>query len=261
MAQIRNQSPESKYIKRINEQLADVNRLLTKEAPGVEDNPLIAKWSRAIRESGLEFTVDPYEKDAKTPGRYRIKNTAKNRANISNLEKLLKEYKARTAGEYRANIKKELEEEAKKTAKRFYKDDTKENEKKRKKLEKHLVSKEKLQKRIKAHLQAYEIQNMLDYIYQYEGNKDFGDILSKLSTNKAYSERDTRRVFNEFGRIRQHYIDLMYNNVKSKHDEEAKTDLQAILSDVTLGEAFPDEGAQTSGALGKNQKRNNKKRR
>ncbi len=261
MPQLFNQSPESKYIKRINEQLADVNRLLTKEAPGVEDNPLIAKWSRAIRESGLSFTVDPYEKDAKTPGRYRIRNTAENRANISKLEKLLKEYKAQTAGEYRANIKKELEDEAKKTAKRFYKDDTKENEKKRKKLEKHLVSKEKIQKRIKAHLQAYEIQNMLDYIYQYEGNKDFGDILSKLSTGKAYSDRDARRVFNEFGRIRQHYIDLMFNNVKSKHEEKAKADLQAILSDMTLGEAFPDEGAQTSGAMGKTQKHNNKKRR
>ena len=253
MAQIRNQSPESKYIKRINEQLAEVNRLLTKDAPGVEDNPLIAKWSRAIDESGLEFS--------KEGGRYKIRNTEENRKKVSNLENALKRYKPQTAGEYRTNVKKELEEEAKKTAKRFYKDDTKENKQKRKKLVKHLVSREKIQARVKAHLQAYEIQNMLDYIYQYEGNKEFGQILSDITKGKKSSERDPRKVFNEFGRIRQHYIDLMFDNVKNEHEEEAKTDLQAILEDVTLGEAFPDEGAQTSGTMGKPQERNNKKRR
>lgn len=253
MAQINNQSIESKYIKRINEQLAEVNRLLTKDAPGVEDNPLIAKWSRAIDESGLEFS--------KEGGRYKIRNTEENRKKVSDLEKALKKYKPQTAGEYRSNIKKELEEEAKKTAKRFYKDDTKEAKKKRKNLVKHLVSKEKIQERVKSHLQAYEIQNMLDYIYQYEGNKEFGRVLSDISKDKAYSERDTRRVFNEFGRIRQHYIDLMYNNIKTEYEEEAKSDLQDILADMSLGEAFPDEGAQTSGAMGKTRKRNNKKRR
>lgn len=247
MAQIRNQSPESKYIKRINEQLAEVNRLSAKEAPGVENNPLIAKWSRAIRESGLEFS--------KENGRYKIRNTKENREKIKELETALKKYKPQTAGEYRADIKKELEKEAKKTANRFYKGNTKKDKQKRKKLEKHLVSKEKIQARIKAHLQEYEIQNMLDYIYQYEGNKDFGRVLSDISSGK----RDTRRIFNEFGRIRQHYIDLMYNNVKSEQ-EEAQRDLRDILADMSLGEAFPDEGAQTSGTLGKTQKRNNKKR-
>ena len=251
MAQIRNQSPESKYIKRINEQLADVNRLLTKDAPGVEDNPLIAKWSRALDESGLEFS--------KEGGRYKIRNTEENRKKVSNLENALKRYQPQTAGEYRANVKKELKEEAEKIAKRFYKEDTKEAEKKRKKVVKHLLSREKIQKRIKAHLQAYEIQNMLDYIYQYEGNKNFGQILSNLTKGKKSDERDQQKVFNEFGRIRQHYLDLMFNNVKSEH-EEAKSDLQDILADMSLGEAFPDEGAQTSGTLGKTQKRNNKKR-
>ena len=109
-------------------------------------------------------------------------------------------------------------------------------------------------------MQEYEIQNMLDYIYQYEGNKDFGRVLSDISSGKSAGERDTRRIFNEFGRIRQHYIDLMYNNVKSEQ-EEAKRDLRDILADMSLGEAFPDEGAQTSGAMGKTRKRNNKKQR
>ena len=252
MAQIFNQSPESKYIKRINERLADVNRLLTKEAQGVENNPLIAKWSRAIRESGLEFS--------KENGRYKIRNTKENREKVKDLETALKKYKPQTAGEYRADIKKELEEEAKKTAKRFYKDDTKENKQKRKKLVKHLTSKEEIQERVKAHLQEYEIQNMLDYIYQYEGNKDFGRVLGDISFGKSAGERDTRRIFNEFGRIRQHYIDLMYNNVKSEQ-EKAKRDLRDILADMSLGEAFPDEGVQTSGTMGKTRKRSNKKRR
>lgn len=252
MAQIFKQSPESKYIKRINEQLAEVNRLLTKEAPGVEHNPLIAKWSRAIRESGLEFS--------KENGRYKIRNTKENREKVKDLETALKKYKPQTAGEYRADIKKELENEAKKTAKRFYKSNTKKDKQKRKKLENHLVSKEKIQARVKAHLQEYEIQNMLDYIYQYEGNKEFGQTLSDITKGKS-GERDPRKVFNEFGRIRQHYIDLMYNNVKNEHEEEAKTDLQAILSDMSLGEAFPDEGVQTSGTMGKTRKRSNKKRR
>ena len=252
MAQIFNQSPESKYIKRINEQLADVNRLLAKEAPENENNPLMAKWSRAIRESGLEFS--------KENGRYKIRNTKENREKIKELETALKKYKPQTAGEYRADIKKELEKEAKKIANRFYKGNTKKDKQKRKKLEKHLASKEKIQARVKAHLQEYEIQNMLDYIYQYEGNKDFGRVLSDISSGKSMGERDTRRIFNEFGRIRQHYIDLMYNNVKSEQ-EEAKRDLRDILADMSLGEAFPDEGAQTSGTLGKTRKRNNKKQR
>lgn len=252
MAQIFNQSPESKYIKRINEQLAEVNRLLTKEAPGVENNPLIAKWSRAIRESGLEFS--------KENGRYKIRNTKENREKVKDLETALKKYKPQTAGEYRADIKKELENEAKKTAKRFYKSNTKKDKQKRKKLEKHLVSKEKIQERVKAHLQEYEIQNMLDYIYQYEGNKDFGRVLGDISFGKSAGERDTRRIFNEFGRIRQHYIDLMYNNVKSEQ-EKAKRDLRDILADMSLGEAFPDEGVQTSGTMGKTRERSNKKRR
>lgn len=252
MAQIRNQSPESKYIKRINEQLAEVNRLLAKEAPEIENNPLIAKWSRAIRESGLEFS--------KENGRYKIRNTKENREKVKELETALKKYKPQTAGEYREDIKKELEKEAKKTANRFYKGNTKKDKQKRKKLEKHLVSKEKIQARIKAHLQEYEIQNMLDYIYQYEGNKDFGRVLSDISSGKSAGERDTRRVFNESGRIRQHYLDLMFNNVKSEQ-EEAQRDLRDILADMSLGEAFPDEGAQTSGTLGKTRKRNNKKQR
>ena len=232
--------------------MADVNRLLTKEAPGVENNPLIAKWSRAIRESGLEFS--------KENGRYKIRNTKENREKIKELETALKKYKPQTAGEYRADIKKKNKKEAKKTANRFYKGSTKKDKQKRKKLEKHLASKEKIQARVKAHLQEYEIQNMLDYIYQYEGNKEFGRVLSDISSGKSAGERDTRRIFNEFGRIRQHYIDLMYNNVKSEQ-EEAKRDLRDILADMSLGEAFPDEGAQTSGTLGKTRKRNNKKQR
>ena len=172
----------------------------------------------------------------------------------------MKKYKPQTAGEYRADIKKELENEAKKTAKRFYKSNTKKDKQKRKKLENHLVSKEKIQARVKAHLQEYEIQNMLDYIYQYEGNKDFGRVLGDISFGKSVGERDTRRIFNEFGRIRQHYIDLMYNNVKSEQ-EKAKRDLRDILADMSLGEAFPDERTLTSGTMGKTRKRSNKKRR
>lgn len=252
MAQIVNQSPESKYIKRINEQLAEVNRLLEKEAQGVDSNPLIARWSRAIRESGLDFS--------KENGRYKIRNTKENRAKVTALENAIKNYKPQTAGEFRANIKKELKEEAKKTAKRFYKGDTKKEQRKRKKLEKHLTSPEKIRERVRAHLQEYEIQNMLDYIYQYEGNKDFGRVLGELSVGKTAGERDMRRIFNEFGRIRKHYINLMYGNVKDEQ-EEAKSDLRAFLANMSLGEAFPDKGAQTSGTVGTTRKHNNKKRR
>ena len=249
MPQIFNQSAESKYLKRINEQLADINRLTAKEAQGVENNPLIAKWSRAISESGLEYS--------KVDGRYKIRNTKENREKVNALENALKKYKAQTAGEFRAEIKKELEAEAEKISGRFYKGDTKEAKRKRKKLEKHLVDKSKIQERVKIRLQEYEIQNMLDYIYQYEGNNDFGQVLSDLTSGKKHGERDSRKIFNEFGRIRKHYIDLMYSNIKSTQ-EETKNDLADFLSDMALGEAFPDE-VHTNGNLAKTRKRGTKK--
>ena len=49
--------------------------------------------------------------------------------------------------------------------------------------------------------------------------------------------------------------------MKSEQEEAAKNDLRDILADMSLGEAFPDEGVQTSGTMGKTRKRNNKKQR
>ena len=52
MAMMFNQSEESKAIKRLNERLKEIDKLT---APG-QDNPLITRYSRELRESGIEFT-------------------------------------------------------------------------------------------------------------------------------------------------------------------------------------------------------------
>ena len=69
MAMMFNQSEESKAIKRLNERLKEIDKLT---APG-QDNPLITRYSRELRESGIEFTKD------KGTNRYRIRNTKANR--------------------------------------------------------------------------------------------------------------------------------------------------------------------------------------
>lgn len=262
MPQLFNQSPESKAIKRINEQLSEVNKLIEKEYRGEGRNPLIANWSRAIRESGVAFTVDPRDKDAKTPGRYRIKNTKENQQKVSKLEKLLKEYKSQTAGEYRKKIKEELKKEAAELAKRQHpiekdinKKTQREIEKARRAFEKEYTSREKQRERLKEHLMSYEIQEMLDYIYKYEGDKSAGEMLSKLTKGKKYSERGSE-IYNEFGRIRRKYLDLLYNGVQEER-EKTNVSLEEMLESMSdIGEAFPEgEEVQINGGLDRDRKR------
>lgn len=188
MAQISNQSEESKAIKRINERISALNKMQAVE------NPYISPYSRAIRELGLEFT-----KDSGT-GRYRIKNTAENRAKVAKLEKRLQQLGAKTVGDIKRAAKMELKAEAEEIAKTKPK-------KQRAKFIKEYTSPAKVQERIRENLQDNTISDMLQYMYTVDPDKgaEFGAELSQLTRGIARADQNKGAIYDLFGRLRQAY--------------------------------------------------------
>ena len=99
MPQMFNQSEQSKAIKRINERMKQLGKMQSAE------NPYLSPYSRAIRETGVEFT--------KRNGQYVIRNTQENQKRVEQLEKKLSKYHAKTASEIKRETKKELKKEQK----------------------------------------------------------------------------------------------------------------------------------------------------
>lgn len=215
---LKKQSEESKYIKRINEQMADVFEKLAHEE---YENPLASAWSRAIRESGVEFTQDL------GTGRYRIKNTSFNRELVNELQRTIAKYNPKTIGEYKKEIKKELEKEAKTITKST---DFKSDKQKREFIKKY-TSKANIQKRIEVHGIEREIQNMLTVIYQYQGDENpLAVELSEAAQGLKYSQRDSAKIYDIFGRIKDEYLRLQRGELKEE-EERRVTDLSRILDD------------------------------
>lgn len=216
MTAVKQQSEESKFIKRINEQLADVSKITGFEL----DNPLISKWSRAIRESGLEFT-----KDSGT-NRYRLKNNAENRAKAADLQKSLAKYNPTTAGEYRAKVKNELVTEAEKLTKGMKKSEAK-------KFTREYASKSAVQKRIEIHSMDGKIQSMLELIYNQTGSHELGDKLSQLTQGKTYGERDSAAVYNVFGQISDEFRRVQ-QGLLTDEEEQRLIDREQMLNDYAF---------------------------
>ena len=189
MAMIFNQSEESKAIKRLNERLKEIDKLT---APG-EDNPLITRYSRELRESGIEFTKD------KGTNRYRIRNTKENREKIGALEAKLSDKKRfATAGEYKKHIRAQLKKEGKKPTAQAVKI------------------------RIAEIAEGSKIQDMLTVIYTETGNRDLGDELSKLSSGKKYSERDSGAIYDLHGRIREEFRRVQRGELTAEEQARAQ---------------------------------------
>lgn len=189
MAMIFNQSEESKAIKRLNERLKEIDRLT---APG-EENPLITRYSRELRESGIEFTKD------KGTNRYRIKNSKANREKIGALEaKLSNNKRFLTAGEYKKRVRKQLKSEGK--------NPTKEN----------------VKARIQEIVEGEKIQNMLNVIYTETGNRELGNELSILTAGKKYSERDSGAIFDLHGRIKEEFKRIQQGEYTAEENARAK---------------------------------------
>lgn len=198
---MRRQSEEQKYIKRINQQLADVSRI----SNITEQNPLVAAWSRAIRESGLEFTKD------KGTARYRIKNSAENRDKVVNLMRTIDKYKPQTAGEYKAAVKAELKSEAEKKLAAEVKRREAAGEDKLTRAERRAfvagqTSPQAVAERIKAKSFDRKVQYMLDVIYNQTGNHSLGEELSKLTKNTPLNMRDNAEIYDVFGRISAEFM-------------------------------------------------------
>lgn len=189
MAMMFNQSEESKAIKRLNERLKEIDKLTE---PG-QDNPLITRYSRELRESGIEFTKD------KGTNRYRIRNTKENREKIGALEaKLSNKERFKTAGEYKKRVREQLKKEGKKPTAQAVK------------------------KRIAEIAEGSKIQDMLTVIYTETGSRDLGDELSKLTSGKKYSERDSGAIYDLHGRIKEEYRRIQRGELTAEEQARAQ---------------------------------------
>lgn len=215
---LRNQSDASKAIKRVNQRIADLNKLQS------TDNPYIAPYSRAIHELELEFT-----KEAGT-NRYKIKNTAENRKKAAELEKRIKQLKGKSVGEIKKETKQELKKEAEELAKEKPK-------KERKKFIKEYTSKEKVQERLFENLQDTDIKEKLEFIYQAfgESGKALGQELSELTRGKRRGDQNKGAIYNVFGRINKMYRQAQ-QELLTQENTERETDLSAFYRTYKEGE-------------------------
>lgn len=189
MAMIFNQSEESKAIKRLNERLKEIDKLT---GPG-QDNPLITRYSRALRESGIEFTKD------EGTNRYRIRNTKENREKIGALEaKLSNKERFMTAGEYKKKVRAQLKKEGKKPTARAVK------------------------ARISEIAEGAKIQNMLTVIYTETGNRELGNELSRLTAGRKYTERDSGAIYDLHGRIREEFNRIQRGELTAEEEARVK---------------------------------------
>ena len=189
MAMMFNQSEESKAIKRLNERLKEIDKLTE---PG-QDNPLITRYSRALRESDIEFTKD------EGTNRYRIRNTKENREKIGALEsKLSNKERFMTAGEYKKHVRAQLKKEGKKPTAKAVK------------------------ARISEIAEGSKIQSMLNVIYTETGNRELGEELSRLTAGRKYTERDSGAIYDLHGRIREEFARIQRGELTKEEEERAK---------------------------------------
>lgn len=216
---IRQQSEESKLIKRLNQQLKEVSEVVSEG-----ENHLLARWSRALRESGLAYSQD------KGTGHYRIENTAENRENITDLQRTIEKYKPQTVREYKKEIRAELREEAEQIASRegLTRRETKA-------LVRQYTGAEQVQERIAARGIEREIQSMLNVIYNTTGDKTLGNELSKATTGLKYSERDRAEIFNVFGKIRTEHERILRGDLTEAEKERYRA-LKQVKSEYAYGD-------------------------
>ena len=207
MAMIFNQSEASKAIKRLNERLKEIDKLTE---PG-QDNPLITRYSRALRDSGIEFTKD------KGTNRYRIRNTKENREKIGALEsKLSNKERFQTAGEYKKHVRAQLKKEGKKPTAQAVK------------------------ARISEIAEGSKIQNMLNVIYTETGNRELGEELSRLTAGRKYTERDSGAIYDLHGRIREEFNRIQRGELTKEEEERAK-EREDVYGDYGYPDDYDDE--------------------
>lgn len=207
MAMMFNQSEASKAIKRLNERLNEINKLTE---PG-QDNPLITRYSRALRESGIEFTKD------EGTNRYRIRNTKANREKIGSLEdKLSNKKRFKTAGDYKKHIRSQLKKEGKKPTAQAVK------------------------ARISEIAEGAKIQNMLTVIYTETGDRGLGDELSRLTAGRKYTERDSGAIYDLHGRIREEFARIQRGEL-TKEEEERAREREDVYGDYGYPDDYDDE--------------------
>lgn len=207
MAMIFNQSEESKAIKRLNERLKEIDKLTARG----QDNPLITRYSRELRESGIDFTKD------EGTNRYRIRNTKENREKIGALEaKLSNKERFMTAGEYKKHVRSQLKKEGKK----------------------HTA--QAVKARISEIAEGAKIQSMLTVIYTETGNRELGEELSRLTAGRKYTERDSGAIFDLHGRIKEEFKRIQRGELTAEEEARAK-EREDVYGDYGFPDDYDDE--------------------
>ena len=160
--QIREQSEESKYIKRTNEQLKSLYNYI----PGTENN-YIAPYKRAFKEAGIETTTKMVNGEEVLT----IRNTKENRAKIDELRRTLAEENVKTMSDIRREASRDIRERGEK------------------------VTKWNVDRELEEKAAFAKLENNLDFVYHQidKGNSSFEKYRRKL---KGHSRTEEREYYN-----------------------------------------------------------------
>lgn len=161
MPKKRAQSAESKYIKRINEQVKNVFEFTSKTG----NQSLLYAWERAIRDSGLS-----YKRSKK--GHLIVANTKKNQADATKLIKSIEKWNAKTVRDYRRMIRAELKKEGKK------------------------ATEEAITKRIQQHTEAQNLEAMFDVLYKAGYRSDVLNVMNQGKDNFYNAVDEITELYN-----------------------------------------------------------------
>jgi len=154
MAAVKAQSEESKYIKRINEQMKQVFKFSKQN----DISFLLQPWERAVRESGLKFKRGDL-------GNLIIANTKSNRNSVIKLMREINKQNAQTMRDYRKSIRNEINRDRKKGEKK--------------------ATEQEINERIIQHAKTEFLGEMLDVLYGGGYGPDVSVIMR--DANRSYT--------------------------------------------------------------------------
>lgn len=155
---MREQSEESKVIKRVNEQMKQLSNYIPPD-----DNNYFAAYKKALDKSGVEYTR---KTDANGIDRYVIRNTKENREKVDALRRELDRNKARSMRDLRREAIQEVKGAGKK------------------------VTEENIKERLKYKRAFAELESNADFVYAREGKNGGGKLSKIIDKMRGYSRKN-----------------------------------------------------------------------
>lgn len=192
------QSEESKYIKRTNEQLKSLYNYI----PGTENN-YIAPYKRAFKEAGIETTTKMVNGEEVLT----IRNTKENRQKIDTLRRALKDENAKTMSDIRREAAKEIKERGEK------------------------VTKWNIDNELAQKASYAKLENNLDFVY-HQIDKGYSQYEKYRQKLKGHSRTKEREYYNNA------VIEIAREVGKEKEKERRKAFSEAERSRVNPDEVY-----------------------